>query len=63
VLVYDMPQTAMLDAARDINLWLASGKAQHQIARTFPLEQLVDAHLAVESGREIGKVVVDVAGE
>ena len=63
VLVYEMPAQAMLDAARDVNAWLAGGGAVHQIARTFPLEQLVDAHLAVESGKEIGKVIVAVSGE
>jgi len=63
VLVYDMPAQAMVEAARDVNSWLASGRAVHQIARTFPLEALVDAHLAVESGQEIGKVIVAVGGE
>ena len=63
VLVYDMPAQAMVEAARDVHAWLASGRAVHQIARTFPLEALVDAHLAVESGQEIGKVIVAVGGE
>ncbi|HEY4372318.1 MAG TPA: NADPH:quinone reductase [Burkholderiales bacterium] len=62
VLVYDMPQQAMAEAARDVNAWLAGGAAAHQIARTFPLAQLIDAHLAVESGAEIGKVIVEVGG-
>lgn len=62
VLVYDMPAQAMADAARDVNAWLAAGGAIHQIARTFPFAQFVDAHLAVESGAEIGKVIVEVGG-
>jgi len=63
VFVYDMPVQAMLDAARDVNAWLTGGTAVHQIARSFKLEQMVDAHLAVESGQEIGKVIVEVGGE
>ncbi|MGE4240052.1 NADPH:quinone reductase [Ramlibacter sp.] len=63
VLVYDMPAAAIADAGRDVNRWLVSGKAQHQIAKTIPLERLAEAHLAVESGREIGKVAVRVGGD
>ncbi|HEX4326104.1 MAG TPA: NADPH:quinone reductase [Burkholderiales bacterium] len=62
VLVYDMPAQAMADAARDVNAWLAEGRAVHQIARTFPYTQFVDAHLVVERGGEIGKVIVEVGG-
>jgi NADPH2:quinone reductase len=63
VFVYDMPVQAMLDASRDVNAWLAGGTAVHQIAKSFPLAQMVDAHLAVESGQEIGKVIAEVGGE
>jgi NADPH2:quinone reductase len=63
VFVYEMPAAAMRDAARDINAWLAGGSAQHQIAKSFPLDVLADAHLAVEGGGEIGKVIVEVGGE
>jgi NADPH2:quinone reductase len=63
VLVYDMSAQAMLDAACEVNAWLSQGRAVHQIAKSFPLSRLVDAHLAVESGKEIGKVVVEVGGE
>ena len=63
VLVYDMPARAMQDAARDVHAWLSDGSAVHQIARRFSLEDLVEAHLAVEGGHEIGKVIVEVGGE
>lgn len=62
VLVYDMSAQAMADAAREVNAWLAEGHAVHNIAQTFKLPYLVDAHLAVESGTEIGKVIVEVGG-
>lgn len=60
VLVYEMSAKAILDASRDVNRWLSEGNVQHQVSKTFPLTQLVKAHVAVESGREIGKVVVAV---
>ena len=62
LLVYSMPEQAIADAGADINAWLGTGKAEHHIARRFAFEQLVDAHLAVESV-EIGKVVVSIGGE
>jgi NADPH2:quinone reductase len=61
-LVYSMAPDAIAAAGRDVNAWLAAGKARHNIAKRFSLEQLADAHLAVEAG-EVGKVVVEVAGE
>jgi NADPH2:quinone reductase len=63
VLVYSMPQAAMDAAGADVNAWLASGRAVHNIAGRFPLERSADAHLAVESGSVVGKVVVEVGGE
>ena len=62
LLVYSMPEQAIADAGADINAWLGTGKADHHIARQFAFEQLVDAHLAVESV-VIGKVLVSIGGE
>jgi len=63
VLVYSMPQAAMRAAGRDVNAWLVSGHAVHHLAERFSLERLADAHLAVESGSVIGKVIVEVGGQ
>lgn len=63
VLVYSMPPAAMLAAGTDINAWLSAGQAVHHLAERFSLERMADAHLAVESGSVIGKVVVEVGGE
>ncbi|PLZ01385.1 NADPH:quinone reductase [Burkholderia sp. WAC0059] len=41
-----------------INGGLADGSLKPVIARTFPLEQIVDAHRYLESNQQIGKVVV-----
>jgi NADPH:quinone reductase len=40
---------------------LESGKLLHTIGARFPLERIVEAHEAVESGRVLGNVVVDLA--
>ncbi len=39
---------------------LASGKLKPIIAKTFPLEQIVEAHRYLESNQQIGKIVVTV---
>lgn len=39
---------------------LASGKLKPVIAKTFSLDQIVDAHRFLESNRQIGKIVVTV---
>ena len=60
VLVYDMPDFAKAAAVADITSWLEQGKLAPFAGPHFSLEQLKDAHLAVENGA-IGKVVVDVS--
>jgi NADPH:quinone reductase len=59
VFVYEMPQSAMDDAARDIGAWLTSGRAVHPTYHRFPLDQAVAAHQAVETAA-VGKVVIDI---
>ncbi|MBM3486311.1 MAG: NADPH:quinone reductase [Alphaproteobacteria bacterium] len=61
VYVYTMPWAAQAAAAEDVNRWLKAGRLRHRIAAHFPLERIVAAHELVESGRQIGKVVVDIA--
>jgi NADPH:quinone reductase len=39
---------------------LASGELKPIIARTFTLEQIVDAHRYMESNEQVGKIVVTV---
>ena len=62
VLVYDMPDTAKAAAVSDITSWLEQGKLAPFSGPHFSLEQLKDAHLAVEHA-VIGKVVIDVSPE
>ena len=60
VLVYDMPEPAKTAAVNDITRWLESGALSHLIGPRFPLDDVVQAHQAVEGGA-IGNVIVDVA--
>jgi len=62
VFVYDMAQSAMDEAAQEVNAWLSGGTMVPPSFKTFPLERLADAHLAVEKGA-IGKVLAEVGGE
>lgn len=41
---------------------VASGQLRPHVSRTFPLEQVADAHRAQETGRTVGKIVLEVAG-
>jgi NADPH:quinone reductase-like Zn-dependent oxidoreductase len=43
-----------------INEGLAEGSLKPIIAKTFPLQQIVEAHRYIESNQQIGKIVVTV---
>ena len=58
VLVYAMSDEAHAAAARDINQAIAAGAIQHRIAARYPLAETAQAHDAVDSGKSIGKVVI-----
>lgn len=60
VLVYSMPDAAKAQAIADIARWVAETKPIFTIAERYPLERIVDAHLAVERGEKIGHVLLDI---
>lgn len=60
VFVYGMPQTAKDAAAKATNAFLEAGKLKGRIAATYPLKEIVAAHEHVESGAQIGNVVVKI---
>ncbi len=60
VLVYSMAQQAKEEACRDIARAIEDGALSNAIAKRYPLEQLVAAHEAVESGAMIGNVIVEI---
>jgi NADPH:quinone reductase len=59
VLVYNIPSTAHLQAARDITRALDAGALTGLPEQHFALDEIAAAHDAVESGF-IGKVLVDI---
>jgi len=61
VLLYTMPDRAKDEAARDIAHLVETGRLIHVIGARFPLERIVEAHRAQESGTVTGNIVVDVA--
>jgi NADPH:quinone reductase len=62
VLLYTMPDRARDEAVSDIVRLVEAGRLLHQIGARFPLERIVEAHQAQESGKVTGNIVIDVAG-
>src|SRR5262249_36510827 len=63
VLIYTMPARGKDEAARDIVRLVEAGRLTHQIGARFPLDRIVAAHQAQETGKTTGNIVVDVAAE
>lgn len=61
ILVYTMPQDAKEAAIKDITSALEAGKLHHNIARKFSLAKLAEAHEAQDSGKMIGKAIVEIS--
>lgn len=51
---------ALNRAKKAIYGWLESGQIKPVIARTFPLDEIVEAHRYLESNTQLGKIVVTV---
>jgi len=49
--------TADLQAIADL---LAGGQLKTHVSRTFPLDQMAEAHKLLESGRAIGKIIIAI---
>jgi len=60
IYVYAMSRAAHDDAVRDVTAALAASRYHPQIGPRFPLSETVAAHEALESGRTVGKVLIDV---
>jgi NADPH:quinone reductase len=61
IFVYAMPRAAHEDAVRDVTAALAAGRYHPHIGPRFPLAQTAAAHEALESGKTVGKILIDVA--
>jgi len=60
-ILYQIPRLLLAKAVAEINSLLAEGRLKHQIAARFPLDRIVKAHEMQESGRTIGKILIDIA--
>ena len=60
-LVYDLTPSERAFALIGINDLLASSKLVHAIGARYPLSETIAAHEAVEQGKVMGNVVIDVA--
>ena len=60
-ILYEMPRDLLARAAADLGSRLERRELKHQIAARMPLEQIVEAHEMLESGRTVGKILLDVA--
>lgn len=61
VLVYTMPNEAKQAAIRDITSALEAGALRHNIAQRFSLNEVAAAHDAQDSGKMIGKAVIEIS--
>jgi len=58
LLVYELTADERARAIGDITRMLEANALQHNVAKTFPLSDIVAAHEAVESGKVAGNVVM-----
>ena len=59
-IVYELSPEARRDAVETVGGWLRDGRLRHAIANTFPLAEIAAEHEAVESGKVIGNVVLEI---
>jgi NADPH:quinone reductase len=57
-IVYELSREARDQGITDLKRWIEAGQIKHEIAAHFPLDDIVQAHEAVEQGRFNGKVIV-----
>ncbi|MGB6103874.1 MAG: NADPH:quinone reductase [Pusillimonas sp.] len=60
-LVYELTPAQRSSAVQGLQSLLHDDRLRHHIGQCFPLQEIVAAHLAVESGKVPGKVLVDCA--
>lgn len=59
-IVYHLNAADRAAAEAQLRIWLERGLLEHRIALRLPLDAIVRAHEAVESGRTIGNVVLEI---
>jgi NADPH:quinone reductase len=63
VLIYTIPERAQDEGAADVLRLCEARRLIHVIGARFPLERIVEAHEAQESGKVTGNIVVEVGKE
>jgi NADPH2:quinone reductase len=61
IFVYAMSRASHEEAVRDVTASLLAGRYRPHIGPRFPLAQVAAAHEALESGKTVGKILIDVA--
>jgi len=59
-IVYRLSSEDRARAIKHLSTWLADTAIRHNVVERVPLEQIVDAHEAIESGRLAGQIVLEV---
>ena len=57
-IVYELSREAREQGIADLTRWMEAGQIKHEIAAHFGLDQIVQAHEALEQGSAIGKVII-----
>ena len=60
LLVYELTEDERNRAISDITRKLEANTLKHNVAKTYPLAEIVAAHECVEQGRAIGNVVIQI---
>ena len=60
VLVYVMPTEAKQHAIKDITAMLKEDRLDNRVAETYPLDESVQAHQAIEKGGNLSSVIIKV---
>lgn len=60
LLVYELTADERARAIADITRMLEANTLKHNVAKTYPLSEIVAAHECVEQGRAIGNVVIQI---
>ena len=61
VYIYSVPQSEKLIAIRDVTACLEAGAYVPEIGLRVRLDNVIEAHEAMESSRIIGKIIIDVS--
>ncbi len=57
-IVDELSRQAREQGIAELTRWMEAGLIKHEVAAHFGLDQIVQAHEALEQGRTIGKVIV-----